>query len=99
MNFSRRFRHPRFRNLVMSQTFGALTLFLFGTAVLAGDWSQFRGPHGDGRSEDRGVPEKWSEKENVLWKTKLPGLGSSSPITVGDAIFLTCYSGYAGSGK
>jgi hypothetical protein len=66
-------------------------------AVLAGDWMQFRGPGGLGVSDDKGLPEKWSETENVVWKTKLPGLGSSSPITVGDAVFVTCYSGYAES--
>src|SRR5262249_22756062 len=64
------------------------------SAVPAGDWMQFRGPGGQGVSDDKGLPETWSETENVVWKTKLPGPGTSSPITVGDAIFLTCYSGY-----
>jgi outer membrane protein assembly factor BamB len=66
-------------------------------ATLAGDWMQFRGPGGQGVSEDQGLPVTWSETENIVWKTRLPGLGTSSPITVGDAIFLTCYSGYAES--
>jgi outer membrane protein assembly factor BamB len=66
-------------------------------AALAADWMQFRGPGGQGVSDDKGLPEKWSETENIVWKTPLPGLGTSSPITVGDAIFLTCYSGYAES--
>src|SRR3954452_262874 len=74
-----------------------LAVCLFGTFASAADWPQFRGPGGLGVSNDKGVPEKWSEKENVLWKTKLPGPGTSSPITVGDAIYLTCYSGYAAS--
>src|SRR5438105_4591256 len=65
--------------------------------ALATDWMQFRGPGGQGVSDDKGVPEKWSETENVVWKTKLPGPGTSSPITVGDAIFVTCYTGYAES--
>jgi outer membrane protein assembly factor BamB len=83
-----------------------LRAFVSGLAVniivslaSAGDWPQFRGPGGLGVSDDKGLPEKWSEKENVLWKTKLPGLGTSSPITVGDSIYLTCYSGYAESAK
>jgi outer membrane protein assembly factor BamB len=66
-------------------------------AAPAVDWMQFRGPGGQGVSDDKGLPTKWSETENILWKTKLPGPGSSSPITVGDTIFLTCYSGYAES--
>lgn len=75
-----------------------LALSIASTA-LGVDWMQFRGPGGSARSDDKGVPEKWSEKENVLWKTKLPGLGTSSPITVGDSIFVTCYSGYGTDGK
>ena len=73
-----------------------LVLLLLGAAsiALAADWMQFRGPGGSGQSDDKGLPEKWSEKENLVWKTELPGLGTSSPITVGDAIFITCYSGY-----
>jgi outer membrane protein assembly factor BamB len=66
-------------------------------AALAGDWMQFRGPGGQGVSDDKGLPETWSETENLVWKTRLPGPGTSSPITVGDAIFFTCYSGYAES--
>ena len=66
-------------------------------AALASDWMQFRGPGGQGVSNDKGPTDKWSETENVVWKTKLPGPGSSSPITLGDAVFVTCYSGYAES--
>jgi outer membrane protein assembly factor BamB len=76
-----------------------LALLLLAVSASAGDWPQFRGPKQDGRSDDTSVPTKWSETENVLWKTKLPGLGTSSPIAVGDAIFVTCYSGYAEDAK
>lgn len=30
----------------------------------------------------------------MKWKTALPGPGSSSPIIIGDRVFVTCYSGY-----
>lgn len=58
------------------------------------DWSQFRGPGGLGVSSDKGLPITWSETENVAWKIELPGAGTSSPILVGNRIFLTCYSGF-----
>src|SRR4051794_26199510 len=74
--------------------FLVLGLIAVSTARSA-DWMQFRGPGGQGVSDDKGIPEKWSETESVVWKTKLPGPGTSSPITVGDAIFVTCYTGYA----
>jgi hypothetical protein len=49
-------------------------------AALAADWIQFRGPGGQGVSDDKGLPETWSGAENLAWKTRLPGPGSSSPI-------------------
>jgi outer membrane protein assembly factor BamB len=42
------------------------------------------------------LPATWSHKENLLWKTPLPGPGSSSPIIVGDKVFITSWSGYGG---
>jgi outer membrane protein assembly factor BamB len=63
--------------------------------ALAADWPRFRGPHSSAVSDDKGLPVKWSDTENVVWKTKLPGRGGSSPVTFGKFIFLTCYTGYA----
>src|SRR5262249_36248226 len=64
----------------------------------ATDWLQFRGPGGLGVSTEKNLPTTWSAKSNVLWKTELPGAGSSSPIVVGNKIFLTTYSGH-GDGR
>jgi outer membrane protein assembly factor BamB len=63
-------------------------------SLLAADWSQFRGPGGSGASSDVGLPVKWSASENIDWKTPLPGRGASSPVTYGDRVFLTAYSGF-----
>lgn len=59
----------------------------------ADDWARFRGPGGLGISQDTGVPTQWSEEENLVWKFKLPGSGSSSPIVIGDKVFVTCHAG------
>jgi hypothetical protein len=61
--------------------------------LAAQDWLRFRGPQGKGVTETS-VPVQWSPDENIKWKTELPGAGVSSPIVVGDKIFVTCYSGY-----
>ncbi len=59
------------------------------------DWLRFRGPNGSGISPDsQATPVQWSPSENLKWKTELPGAGVSSPIIVGDRVFVTCYSGY-----
>src|SRR4051794_99804 len=55
-------------------------------------WAQWRGPSGQGHVEDARVPLTWGEKQNVLWKTPLPGAGNSTPIVWGDRIFLTAAS-------
>jgi outer membrane protein assembly factor BamB len=62
----------------------------------AGDWPRFRGPNGSGVSADEASPPvEWSETKNLKWKVRLPGPGLSSPIVVGDRVFVTCWSGYA----
>jgi outer membrane protein assembly factor BamB len=58
------------------------------------EWSCFRGPTGMGVSEAKGLPDKWSQSDNLAWKTKLPGPGASSPVVFGDRIYITCYSGF-----
>lgn len=60
----------------------------------AADWTRFRGPNGSAVSEAKKVPTDWSDTKNLAWKTELPGPGSSSPIIVGERVFVTCYSGY-----
>ena len=55
-----------------------------------GYWPQWRGPSGQGYCDDTRVPLEWSESKNLLWKTKLPGAGHSTPIIWGDRLFLTC---------
>jgi outer membrane protein assembly factor BamB len=62
--------------------------------LTAADWPQFRGPGGRGVSRTATVPLEWSDTHNLKWQTDLPGPGSSSPIVVGDRVFVTCYSGY-----
>lgn len=78
----------------MKLVLASALLCLLTSSLGAADWPRFRGPSGDGLVTDTGLPLKWSEKENLLWRTELPGPGSSSPIVVGYRIFLTCYSGY-----
>lgn len=58
-------------------------------------WDRFRGPNGSGVSLDTlPPPTTWSAEKGIRWKIDLPGPGSSSPIVVGDKIFVTCWTGY-----
>lgn len=58
----------------------------------AKDWPAYRGPNGDGVSDDTSLATEWSDSKNLKWKLKLPGKGYSSPIVVGDRVFVTTYS-------
>ncbi len=80
--------------------FTAVLAVASGLAVCMGqaeDWPQFRGPGGLGVTTARNLPLTWSDSENLVWKTAMPGAGSSSPIVLKGRIYATCYSGY-GSG-
>lgn len=74
-----------------------LGLLLVTQIGQAADWSRFRGPNGAGVTEDK-APTQWSATSNVAWKIDLPGRGVSSPIVVGNKVFVTCYSGYGVQG-
>jgi outer membrane protein assembly factor BamB len=57
--------------------------------LLAQDWPQFRGPDGQGHSDERNLPLTWSETSHVKWKVPVAGRGWSSPAIQGDRIWLT----------
>jgi outer membrane protein assembly factor BamB len=65
------------------------TTVLVIAAAPPADWPRFRGPTGDGISRESGLPVTWSETENIAWKTLIPGLGRSSPVVLGDRVWVT----------
>jgi len=67
--------------------------------VVLADWPQFRGVGALGRGTEKGAVLNWSDTSNVVWKTALPGPGASSPIVIGNRIFLTCFTGFATSSR
>lgn len=71
-----------------------LITLLSASSVGLAEWPQFRGPGGQGVANATNLPVSWSDRENMVWKRPLPGYGASSPVILGDRIYLTCYSGY-----
>jgi outer membrane protein assembly factor BamB len=69
----------------------ALVVVAVAASSAAADpnWSQWRGPDGQGVSHEAGVPLEWGEGKNIAWKTAIPGRGHSSPIVWSDRLFLT----------
>jgi outer membrane protein assembly factor BamB len=85
--------HVAFRGAVLSRL--ALSCFSgFGSWLAqAGDWPQFRGPHGTGVVDDLRHPLEWSDEKNLAWRAELPGQGWSTPVVIGSRIFVTCATG------
>ena len=52
-------------------------MLLLAAGLALDQWPQFRGPDASGVAEDARLPERWSQTENVAWKTDIPGLGWS----------------------
>jgi outer membrane protein assembly factor BamB len=72
-----------------------LTLLLAGCATLhAADWPQFRGAHGTGATGEASIPTTLNLTNTLDWQVNLPGQGLSSPVIVGDRVFVTCSSGF-----
>ena len=80
-------------------TMKALTLSLLLTGfTFAADWPHWRGPTFNNHAATAAKPvTEWSTEKNVRWQTDLPGLGHSTPIVVGDQIYLTTGDEKAGT--
>jgi len=68
----------------------AMLLMLGNVALAEANWPQFRGPAGNGlAAADARPPVQWSETNNLAWKAALPGRGRSSPVLLGQRLWLT----------
>lgn len=66
----------------------ALVLCVVTSLSHAEDWTRFRGPNGTGISSESGFPTAWT-REDLEWKTQLPGTGHSSPVTWENSVYVT----------
>ncbi|NBY00537.1 MAG: hypothetical protein EBQ87_00920 [Planctomycetes bacterium] len=75
-----------------------LISFLTAKNLYAEDWPSWRGPTGQGISQEKNLPLNWNKNgTNILWKEKLPGQeeknrqdqNQSSPIIIKNKIFIS----------
>src|SRR5260370_5014924 len=80
----------------ISSTLRSLSaVFLATGALIAADWTDYRGPNRDGRSPEKNLPSRWSPNgENLAWKA--PYGGRSTPVIKGDRLYVMNSTG-AGS--
>jgi outer membrane protein assembly factor BamB len=70
-----------------------LTISMPCALAHAADWPQWRGPQGNGVSEEKGLPTVWSKDQNIAWRARLGGQGVSSPIVANDQVIVTSQIG------
>lgn len=72
---------------------GALSALVLAAPAQEGGstaaWPDYRGPRCDGHAQSARVPLRWSEQENVRWKTAIWGTGWSSPVVSGGQVWVT----------
>lgn len=68
-----------------------LVLLPVAAAAADGNWPSFRGPGAAGVLDGAELTLDWDgpSGRNVKWKTAIPGLGHSCPVTWGDQVFIT----------
>lgn len=77
------------------RTFCLISLVGFSLSSVRADWPEFRGPTGDGHvpppksDAKNSLPLRWSETENVKWKTPIPHRGWSTPVVMGNQVWIT----------
>ncbi len=57
------------------------------------NWPQFRGPNSNGTGDGTELPKTLNSADGIEWQIDLPGRGLSSPVIVGDRVFISCSSG------
>jgi len=74
------------KNALLSAAGLALAL---SNNVAAADWPEFRGSNAQGYSEATNLPLTWSATAGLAWKAAVAGVGWSSPVVIGERIYLT----------
>jgi len=66
-----------------------LIVFSFTSVAGATDWPQFRGPFFNGSTDEKGLPEEWTQTENIAWTATFPGPSAATPVVFGDRVFVS----------
>ena len=62
-------------------------MIVLSIQVQSQNWPGWRGPNGDGTSNETNLPVEWDATKNIEWKSEVPGVGHSSPIIWEDRLF------------
>jgi outer membrane protein assembly factor BamB len=66
-----------------------ITVLLPGGWSFAGEWPHWRGPFLNGSSDEKNLPSFWSQTENVVWVSPLPGPSGATPVICNGRVFVS----------
>ena len=81
---------------MFSRILFSIVLLVAQGSLFAGNWGHWRGPTGNGSSEEAQPPTSWGPAKNVRWKALVPGRGSGSPVVWGESVFVVSAVSAAG---
>lgn len=85
---------PAVNRFFLTSFFGLMFLFNHPEVNAQLDsWTHFRGSNLNGISADNLVPVSWNDTTNMIWKTEIKGKGWSSPVVLGNQIWVTTATG------
>ncbi len=65
-----------------------------GIPLVAADWPQFRGAHGDGLSPEHGIMNEWlPQPPALLWQVELSDAGYAGPAVADGKVFILDHQG------
>jgi len=57
--------------------------------ALAEDWPQWRGPSSNGSTNEKNLPDSFTQTEGVAWVSPLPGPSGATPVICNSRIFVS----------
>lgn len=77
---------------ILLRLIGPACVLLLASLTVHGQqiaWPQFRGPDSNPVGANARLADRWSKTQNVEWSREIPGRGWSSPVVIGDKVFVT----------
>ncbi len=66
-----------------------VTILVISMPVLAADWPQWRGPFFNGSTNEKNLPDSFSQTEGIIWVSPLPGPSGATPVICNSRIFVS----------
>lgn len=77
------------RSVLFAISMIAVVTSIPASTLRAENWAHWRGPSFNGSTSETGLPEAWSQTENIAWSVDLPGSSAATPIVYGDTVFVS----------